>query len=111
MPPPAPGNPSRCPTCRRPRRTLPPYLMARPYLAAVSPEPPEVRQFFETIVEQRLEGEPALPKDGVAAVVIEVAAALAFHDRATTGKLHPSARQELDRMWTLQRSDGGWEWP
>lgn len=97
----------KCAACH----TLPPYLMARPYLAAVSPEPPEVRQFFETIVEKRLEAEPALPKDGVTAVVIEVAAALAFHDRATTGKLHPRTRQALDRMWTLQRPDGGWDWP
>ncbi len=97
----------KCAACH----TLPPYLMARPYLAAVSPEPPEVRRFFETIVEHRLEGEPNLPKDGVSAVVIEVAAALAFHDRATTGKLHPRTRQELDRMWTLQRPDGSWEWP
>ena len=97
----------KCAACH----TMVPYLMARPYLAAVSPEPPEVRQFFETIVEQRLEAEPALPKDGVTAVVIEVAAALAFHDRATTGKLHPRTRQELDRMWTLQRPDGGWDWP
>jgi squalene-hopene/tetraprenyl-beta-curcumene cyclase len=28
-----------------------------------------------------------------------------------TGKLHPRTRQELDRMWSLQRPDGGWEWP
>ncbi len=97
----------KCAACH----TLPPYLMARPYLAALSPEPPEVRQFFETIVEQRREGEPSLPGDSVSAVVIEVAVALAFHDRATTGKLHPRTRQELDRMWTLQRPDGGWEWP
>ena len=97
----------KCAACH----TMPPYLMARPYLAAVSPEPPEVRRFFETIVEQRLETEPALPNDAVTAVVIEVAAALAFHDRATTGKLHPRTREELDRMWSLQRPDGGWEWP
>src|ERR1700704_2959517 len=97
----------KCAACH----TLPPYLMARPYLAAVSPPPPAGRQFFETIVGQRLEVEPSLPKDAVTAVVIEVAAALAFHDRATTGKLHPRTRQQLDRMWTLQRADGGWEWP
>lgn len=91
--------------------TLPPYLMARPLLSAVSPEPPDVRQFFEKIVAERLEPEPALPKDGIAAVTVEVAVALAFHDRATTGKLHPRTREELDRMWTLQREDGSWEWP
>src|SRR5206468_9035538 len=32
----------KCAACH----TLPPYLMARPYLAAVSPEPPEVRRVF-----------------------------------------------------------------
>jgi len=97
----------RCAACH----TMVPYLMARPALAAVSAEPPEVRRFFETIVEQRLEAEPALPKDGVTAVILEIAVALAFHDRATAGKLHPLTRQALDRMWTLQRPDGGWQWP
>lgn len=97
----------QCAACH----TLPPYLMARPLLAGISPEPMEVRQFFETIVEQGREGEPNLPKDSVTAVVIQTAAALAFHDRATSSKLHPRTRQQLDRMWTLQRADGGWEWP
>jgi squalene-hopene/tetraprenyl-beta-curcumene cyclase len=97
----------KCAACH----TLGPYLMARPALSAVSPEPPEARRFFETIVEKRLEAEPALPKDAVTAVVLEVAVALAFHDRATTGKLHPLTRQALDRMWALQRPDGGWQWP
>src|SRR5262245_32559828 len=97
----------KCAACH----IMAPYLMARPALAAVSPEPPEVRRFFETIVEKRLEAEPALPRDAVSAVVVEVAVALAFHDRATTGKLHPLTRQALDRMWTLQRPDGGWPWP
>ena len=97
----------RCAACH----TMVPYLMARPALAAVAPEPPEVRRFFEVVVENRLEAEPALPKDGVTAVVLGVAVALAFHDRATTGKLHPLTRQALDRMWSLQRPDGGWQWP
>ncbi len=97
----------KCAACH----TLPPYLMTRPYLSSISAEPPEVRRFFEAIIEQGLEGEPALPKDGLTAVVIQTAAALAFHDRATTGKLHAHTRQQLDRVWTLQREDGGWEWP
>lgn len=97
----------KCAACH----TLPPYLMARPHLASMAPEPPEVRRFFETIVEQHLEGEPALPKDGLTAVIIQTAAALAFHDRATTGKLHSLTRQQLDHMWKLQREDGSWEWP
>jgi squalene-hopene/tetraprenyl-beta-curcumene cyclase len=36
---------------------------------------------------------------------------MAMNDRGTTGKLHPLTRQALDSMWTLQRSDGGWDWP
>jgi squalene-hopene/tetraprenyl-beta-curcumene cyclase len=36
---------------------------------------------------------------------------MALNDRATTGKLHPLTRRALDRMWTLQRPDGDWEWP
>src|SRR5262249_33652637 len=97
----------KCAACH----TMVPYLMARPVLASVSAGPPEVRRFFETVVEKRLEAEPALPKDAVTAVAVEVAVALAFHDRATTGKLHPLTRQALDRMWALQRADGGWQWP
>jgi len=97
----------QCAACH----TLPPYLMARPLLSSIAPEPPEVRAFFEQVVEQRLEGEPALPKDGISSIIVETALALAFHDRATTGKLHPTTRKQLDRMWTLQRADGSWEWP
>jgi squalene-hopene/tetraprenyl-beta-curcumene cyclase len=85
--------------------------MARPLLSSVAPQPPEVRAFFERIVNERLEGEPALPKDGISAIVIQTAAALSFHDRVTTGTLHPATRTQLDRMWTLQRADGSWEWP
>ncbi|MFO1092208.1 MAG: hypothetical protein U0992_02700 [Planctomycetaceae bacterium] len=83
----------QCAACH----TLPPYLMARPLLSSVAPEPPEVRAFFERIVNERLEGEPELPQDGISAVIIQTAAALAFHDRATTGTLHPATRTQLDR--------------
>ena len=97
----------KCAACH----TMRPSLMARPFLAPISPEPPELRAFFESIVQGKLETEPALPKDGVSAVVIEVALGLAFHDRATSGKLHATTREELQRMWVLQRDDGGWQWP
>ena len=30
--------------------------------------------------------------------------------RGTTGPLHPLTRKALDRMWTLQKADGGWDW-
>ena len=48
-------------------------------------------------------------KIGVAETVM-VAAVLASNDAATTGKLHPATRKALDRMWTLQRDDGGFTW-
>jgi squalene-hopene/tetraprenyl-beta-curcumene cyclase len=44
------------------------------------------------------------------AEVVATAVTLAFHDAQTTGKLHPLSRRALDRMWTLQRADGAWEW-
>src|SRR5262245_1030475 len=97
----------KCAACH----TMRPSLMARPFLASVSPEPPELRAFFESIVQGKLEAEPALPKDGVSAVVIEVALGLAFHDRARGEALHATTREELQRMWSLQRDDGGWQWP
>ena len=42
--------------------------------------------------------------------IVATAAALAFNDAASTGKLHPLTRAALDRMWTIQRPDGGWNW-
>src|SRR5207302_8083826 len=44
------------------------------------------------------------------AEVVASAAALAFNDARVTGKLHPATRTALDRMWTVQRGDGGWSW-
>jgi squalene-hopene/tetraprenyl-beta-curcumene cyclase len=42
--------------------------------------------------------------------VIVTATMLAMDDAGTTGKLQPITREVLDRMWTLQRQDGGWYW-
>jgi squalene-hopene/tetraprenyl-beta-curcumene cyclase len=42
--------------------------------------------------------------------VVATAAFLAMHDALTTGKLHPLTRQALDRMWTLQKPEGHWNW-
>ena len=44
------------------------------------------------------------------AEVVSTAAALAMNDYATAGKLNPLTRQALDRMWTLQKPDGGFDW-
>ena len=85
---------------------------SRPALNALSPQSAEVRQFFEDVVAGKREAMPAYTcKDVDGAVAIGVASSMAFNDRWTTGKLHPLTRQALDRMWMLQRADGGWEWP
>src|SRR5207237_621447 len=44
------------------------------------------------------------------AEVVVAAAALAHNDAHTTNKLHPVTRTALDRMWTVQRKDGGIRW-
>jgi squalene-hopene/tetraprenyl-beta-curcumene cyclase len=41
---------------------------------------------------------------------VMVASVLAIYDSRTSGALDPSTRFALDRMWQLQRDDGGWDW-
>ncbi len=82
------------------------YLYARPGISADAPAHSEVRQFAEELVNQRwAEKGPRWDAE-----VVATAAALAFNDAATTGRLHPTTRSALDRMWTLQQEDGGWSW-
>jgi squalene-hopene/tetraprenyl-beta-curcumene cyclase len=82
------------------------YLYARPLVSSVAPAHVEVRRYAEELVERRW------PEKGPRwdAEVVASAAALAFNDAATSGKLHPLTRTALDRMWTVQRDDGGWSW-
>ena len=80
------------------------YLYARPAVSAAGPAHAEVRKFAEELVTTRWVDKGPLWD----AEVVATAAALAFNDAATTGKLHVQTRQALDRMWTLQRDDGGW---
>lgn len=82
------------------------YLYARPAVSAQAPAHAEVRQALEDMVMQRW---PKL-KPRWDAEVVTSAAALAYNDAATTGKLHPVTRTALDRMWTVQQADGGWRW-
>ncbi len=87
-----------------------PYLIARPSPREFpSSAPGEVRAFFENRVahwdDSKKEAKPRWDAE-----VISTASALAFNDAATSGNLHPLTRQALDRMWTLQKSNGGWEW-
>jgi squalene-hopene/tetraprenyl-beta-curcumene cyclase len=44
------------------------------------------------------------------AEVLITAVSMLVHDAQATGKLKPSTRTALDRMWELQRADGAWNW-
>ena len=82
------------------------YLIARPSVSAEGTAHRQVREALEELVEERWE------TDGPRwnAEVVMSAAVLAMNDAATSGKLHTTTRKALDRMWTLQRADGGFEW-
>ena len=82
------------------------YLYARPAIEAKAPAHDEVRQALEALVVKRW------PDKGPRwdAEVVASAAALAHHDAKTTGKLHPATRAALDRIWKVQRKDGGVSW-
>jgi squalene-hopene/tetraprenyl-beta-curcumene cyclase len=82
------------------------YLYARPFLSDDSQSHREVRRFAEQLVRDRW------PEEGPRwdAEIVAAAAALAFNDAHTSGKLHEQTRVALDRMWTVQRDDGGWDW-
>ncbi len=82
------------------------YLYARPLVSSDAAAAKEVRRYAEELVTDRWK-EKGPRWD---AEVVASAAALAFNDAATTGKLHDTTRQALDRMWTIQRADGGWTW-
>lgn len=82
------------------------YLMARPGIAGKAPAHTEVRKQLEELVEKRW-GESGPRWD---AEVIMAGAILAQHDTATTGKLHETTRKALDRIWSVQRKDGGFTW-
>ena len=82
------------------------YLYARPKIEQNPTAPAQVRAFAEQLVKERW------PEKGPRwdAEVVAAAAALAVNDAATTRKLHPQTRAALDRMWTLQQDNGGWDW-
>jgi len=92
----------KCFTCH----TNYPYLMARPLLGTKDVAHRQVRAFAEKIVTKQW------PDSGpnFDAEVVSIAALLAFNDAMDTGKLHDVSRQALDRMWTVQRDDGSFDW-
>jgi squalene-hopene/tetraprenyl-beta-curcumene cyclase len=82
------------------------YLYARPAISTDNTAHQQVRAFAEELVQTRWQDQgPRWDAEVVAA-----AAALAFNDAATTGNLHVASRTALDRMWTVQKEDGGFSW-
>jgi len=82
------------------------YLMSRPALSSDLPAHRIVRDYAEKLVSDRW------PTKGPRwdAEVVMTAAMLAGNDAQTAGKLHPLTRQALDKIWTVQREDGGFNW-
>lgn len=96
----------KCGTCH----TNYAYMIARPAVKELSsPELGEIRSFFEQRIahwdDPEKEAKPRWDTE-----VVATAATLAINDAATTGKLHPLTRRALDRMWTLQKPNGSWDW-
>ncbi len=99
-------NEKKCGSCH----TNYAYLMTRPAVKEVeSPEVEQVRSFFQgRVAGWDKDDKDAKPK--YPAEVVSTAAALAMSDAEISGKLQPITREALDRMWTIQKADGAWDW-
>lgn len=96
----------KCATCH----TNVPYLFARGAIKDAPREGPAlVRRFFEDRA-AHWDDDAKEAKPRFDAEVIVTAVSLAFDDAHSSGKLHPLTRKALDRMWTLQRPNGAWNW-
>jgi squalene-hopene/tetraprenyl-beta-curcumene cyclase len=80
------------------------FLSTRPVVSWKTPAHEQLRSKLEQLAEN-----PRDVKYRVTEAVM-VASTLAQNDALTTGKLHPTTRKALDRMWTMQREDGGFDW-
>jgi squalene-hopene/tetraprenyl-beta-curcumene cyclase len=99
-------NKHRCGTCH----TNYPYLLARGALKEPeSAASVAVRLFFEDRV-AHWDDENKASKPRWDTEVVATAWALALNDALTTDTLHPLTRKALDRMWTLQKPNGGFDW-
>lgn len=85
------------------------YMVARPALRTILPDSGEVRSFYEDY--RRVRWQTKGPTEAGGFWPIVVGAGLTFNDVQTTGKHSDVAREVLDTMWTVQRADGGWNWP
>jgi squalene-hopene/tetraprenyl-beta-curcumene cyclase len=97
----------KCGTCH----TNYAYMLSRPSVREVGSGDAmrEVREFFESRAAHWDDAEKGA-KPRWDAEVIATAVSLAINDAATTGRLHPTTRRALDRIWSLQREDGGFTW-
>src|SRR5262249_13277495 len=92
----------KCGTCH----TNYPYLLARPFVTRGELNSLNtIRAFFEDRATYWDTQKPRWDTE-----VVATAPALAFNDAHRSGKLPPLTRAALERMWTLQRPDGSWEW-
>ena len=85
------------------------YMIARPSLSKILPDSGEVRSFYEDYRKVRWQKNLPTVADGFWPIV--VGTGLTMNDLQTTGTLSKVSREVLDIMWTVQREDGGWNWP
>ncbi len=90
-----------CGTCH----TNYPYLMARPLLPSKNESWTEVRSFFENRAANWDTNKPRWDAE-----VLATAACLAISDANSTHRLSPVTKKALDRVWTVQKPDGGFDW-
>ena len=96
----------RCGSCH----TNYPYLVARPTLKDPgSADSIAVRRFFEDRV-AHWDDPIKVRQPRWDTEVIATAWALSLNDALSQGKLHPLTRKALDRVWTLQKPHGGFDW-
>ena len=108
----------KCGTCH----TNIPYMFGRAAIGPHTPASEEVRSFFtdratrwDSMDNLLIRGEVATSKGWGLVTwfpheVVITAMMLAMDDAHTTGTLKPLTREVLDRMWALQRQDGGYYW-
>jgi squalene-hopene/tetraprenyl-beta-curcumene cyclase len=80
------------------------FLFTRPVISWKTPAHERIRSNLQQLAEKPQTGRYHVTKSVMAASV------LAQNDALTTGKLHPITRTALDRIWGLQREDGGFDW-
>ncbi|NLX96921.1 MAG: terpene cyclase/mutase family protein [Rhodopirellula sp.] len=80
------------------------FLCTRPVVSWKTPAHEQLRSKLEYLAEHSRNVQYRVTE------AVMVASVLAQNDALTTGKLHPTTRKALDRVWTMQREDGGFDW-